>query len=95
MCQQAIEKCFKALITYNNDIVFPIHNLRRLAELSNVVQELDDVKIKKLDFLSQYYINSRYREDISVLSQRSTKEVSLEYLAFAKDIIKWLLQKIN
>jgi len=32
MCQQSLEKCFKALLAYQEKEVIPIHNLRRLAE---------------------------------------------------------------
>ena len=56
MCQQAIEKCFKALLSYKDKEIIPIHNLRRLAELSGLIDELDEVKLMKLDFLSSYYI---------------------------------------
>ncbi len=95
MCQQAIEKCFKALLAYNNDEVLPIHNLRRLVELSGVVRELDEDKLMKLDFLSRYYINARYKEDIADLSKGITEEVSKSFISFTKETIQWLLQKIK
>jgi len=50
MCQQSLEKCFKALLAYKDREVVPIHNLRRLAELSMVNQELDEATFVKLDF---------------------------------------------
>ena len=40
MCQQSLEKCFKALLAYEDKDIVPIHNLRRLAELANVIQDL-------------------------------------------------------
>ena len=95
MCQQAIEKCFKALLAYNNDEVLPIHNLRRLVELSGVVGELDEDKLMKLDFLSRYYINARYKEDIADLSKGITEELSKSFISFTKETIQWLLQKIK
>jgi HEPN domain-containing protein len=94
MCQQAIEKCFKGLIAYYNEEVFPIHNLRRLAELAKVINELTDENIRKLDYLSQYYLNARYKEDIVELSKKSSKDIALEFLNFTQDIIKWLMKKI-
>jgi HEPN domain-containing protein len=60
MCQQSLEKCFKALLAYRQKQIVPIHNLRRLAETASVVNELNDSKLMKLDFLSNYYINARY-----------------------------------
>jgi HEPN domain-containing protein len=94
MCQQAIEKCFKGLIAYYNEEVFPIHNLRRLAELARVINELTDEKVRKLDYLSQFYLNARYKEDIVELSKKSSKDITLEFLNFTQDIIKWLMKKI-
>lgn len=95
MCQQAIEKCFKALLAYNRAEILPIHNLRRLAELSGIVGELDEDKLRKLDFLSWYYINARYKEDIVDLSKGITEELSENFIDFTKETIQWLLQKIK
>jgi HEPN domain-containing protein len=64
MCQQSLEKCFKALLAFQEKEIVPIHNLRRLAELSAVIKELDESTLMQLDFLSNYYINARYREDL-------------------------------
>jgi len=95
MCQQAIEKCFKALIIYNDQDVLPFHNLRRLAEQAGVIDEIEPDSLKRLDFLSQYYINARYKEDIQQLSKGITSYVSKEFLDFANGIIQWLKKKIN
>jgi hypothetical protein len=37
---------FKSTIAFHNDEVFPIHNLRRLAELANLENEITDEKIR-------------------------------------------------
>ncbi len=36
MCQQSLEKSFKALLAYQEKEVIPVHNLRRLAELGEL-----------------------------------------------------------
>lgn len=64
MCQQSIEKSLKALLVFKGIEIIPVHNLRRLAEASGVINELDKSDLKKIDFLSQYYLNARYKEDI-------------------------------
>jgi len=73
----------------------PIHNLRRLAESSGLISELNEEKLIKLDFLSQYYINARYKEDIIELSKGITKEFSADIIVFAKEMIKWIIQKMK
>ena len=95
MCQQAVEKVMKAFINNTGSQVLPIHNLRRLAENSGLISELDEEKLIKLDFLSQYYISARYKEDITELSKGITKEFSTDILVFTKGMIKWIIQKMK
>ncbi|MGB9588690.1 MAG: HEPN domain-containing protein [Armatimonadota bacterium] len=52
MCQQAVEKCFKALLAHQNREIIPIQNLRRLAELADVIRDLDESTLRRMDFLS-------------------------------------------
>lgn len=95
MCQQAIEKSFKALMAFKGIDIVPIHNLRRLAEISGVVDEISQADLRKIDFLSQYYLNARYKEDIEELSLQITADTAKDYLSFSKEKIKWLTHKIK
>jgi len=95
MCQQALEKSFKALMAFKEIEILPIHNLRRLAEITSVVDEISQVDLKKIDFLSQYYLNARYKEDIEELSLQITADTAKDYLNFSKENIKWLTHKIK
>src|SRR4030042_7203022 len=95
MCQQAIEKCFKALLSYKDKEIIPIHNLRRLAELSGLIDELDEVKLMKLDFLSIYYINARYKEDLQQLSRGITDKTAQDFIHFSEGLVSWLCQKMK
>jgi HEPN domain-containing protein len=95
MCQQAIEKCFKALLSYKDKEIVPIHNLRRLAELSGLIDELDEEKLMKLDFLSSYYINARYKEDLQQLSRGITDKTAQDFIHFFEGLVSWLCQKMK
>lgn len=95
MCQQSLEKCFKALLAYEGKEIVPIHNLRRLAELAMVNQELDEATFVKLDFLSSYYINARYKEDLQQLSKGITEPVVQDFIQFSEGFIAWLCQKMK
>ena len=95
MCQQAIEKSFKALMAFKGMEILPIHNLRRLAEIAGVVDEISPADLRKIDFLSQYYLNARYKEDIEELSLQITPDTAKDYLNFSKETIKWLIHKIK
>ncbi len=93
MCQQALEKCFKALVEYRGEEPLPIHNLRRLSILCSVT--FDERKMEKLDFLSQYYINARYKEDVEELAKGLTKEIVADFVAFSKETIAWLKREMK
>jgi HEPN domain-containing protein len=95
MCQQSLEKCFKALLAHEEKEIVPIHNLRRLAEQASVTQELDDSTLMKLDFLSSYYINARYKEDLQQLSKGITGPMVQDFIQFSEGLITWLCQKMK
>ena len=95
MCQQSLEKCFKALLAYKDREIIPIHNLRRLAELAEVIHEMDEPTLVKLDFFSSYYINACYKEDLQQLSRGITESVARDFIQFSEGVIAWLCQKIK
>jgi len=95
MCQQSLEKCFKALLAHKGEEIFPIHTLRRLAELSDVIHELDESTLVRLDFLSSYYINARYKEDLQELAKGITESVAQDFIQFSERLIEWLCQKMK
>lgn len=95
MCQQSLEKCFKALLAYQEKEIVPIHNLRRLAETASVINELNDSRLMKLDFLSNYYINARYKEDLQQLSKGITETTVRDFIEFSEEVVTWLYQKMK
>jgi HEPN domain-containing protein len=95
MCQQSLEKCIKALIASEDKEIIPIHNLRRLAEIASIIHEFEESALIKLDFLSSYYINARYKEDLNELSKGISETVVKEFIEFTEDTIKWLYQKMR
>jgi len=95
MCPQSLEKCFKALLSVQGKEIIPIHNLRRLAELSVVIHDLNHDALLKLDFLSSYYINARYKEDLQQLSRGITETTAQDFIQFTEDLVKWLCQKMK
>ncbi len=95
MCQQSLEKCIKAFIAYQDKEIVPIHNLRRLAEIASVIHEFDESTLMKLDFLSNYYINARYKEDLNQLSKGINETVVQDFIQFSEETIAWLCQKMK
>jgi len=95
MCQQAVEKCLKAFLIHRGLDIVPVHNLRRLAELAEIIGELEDASLLKLDFMTRFYLNARYKEDIQELSRGITKGVSKDFIEFSEEMIRWLCQKMR
>ncbi|HEY4481934.1 MAG TPA: HEPN domain-containing protein [Candidatus Brocadiaceae bacterium] len=95
MCQQALEKCLKALMAFKEMDIVPVHNLRRLAEMTGVIGEMSKEELKKIDFLSQYYLNARYKEDIEELMLQITADIAKDFVNFSKEKVKWLTLKIK
>ena len=95
MCQQSLEKCLKALIAYQDKEIVPIHNLRRLAEIASIIHEFDESTLVKIDFLSNYYINARYKEDLSQLSKGINETLVQDFIQFSEGTIAWLCQKMK
>ena len=86
---------FKALLSFQDKEVIPIHNLRRLAQLSGVLSELEKSTLPKLDFLSGYYINARYKEDLKQLSGGFTEKTVQDFIDFSEGLVLWLYQKMK
>lgn len=95
MCQQSLEKCFKALLAEKGKEIVPIHKLRRLAELTDVIREFDESVLMKLDFLTSYHINARYKEDLQQLAKGITESVAGDFIQFSEGMITWLCQKMK
>lgn len=95
MCQQTIEKNIKAMLAMRGKEIRPIHNLSKLAEDAGVLQELDKETQKFIDMLSHYYLNARYKETITTLSQTIGKKEAKDYLEKTKNLILWLTQKMK
>jgi len=86
-CQQAIEKRLKALVVNATDEFPPkLHDLTRLADLAKI--DLNAGQKLFLRKLNNYYIETRYPEEVRELSDKVTKDLSLRYLQDAKEVIK-------
>ena len=94
MCQQSLEKMFKAIVTLKTKEFPPrIHNLVRLAELTGFDNK--DIDMEFLDKLSFYYIETRYPEEHIKLHKQVSKKLAGEYYRITKRIYKWLEKHIN
>ncbi|MBX3730130.1 MAG: HEPN domain-containing protein [Candidatus Sumerlaeia bacterium] len=88
-CQQAVEKAMKALVVQRTGGFPPrVHSLMRLAEAASLV--VDEEQEMFLRELSNYYIETRYPEDIASLAGRIEREQSAQVLTRTEELLVWL-----
>jgi len=88
-CQQAVEKMTKAIIVKRTNAFPPrIHALIRLAETAAL--DLPNERAQFFRELSNYYIQSRYPEEIPVLAAEISGDQARRILEQTEATIKWL-----
>ncbi len=93
-CQQAIEKTLKAIIVKNSGEFPPkIHNLLRLAELAGIVMEPQYTSF--IGELSGYYVQTRYPEEIEMLSRDMDMDTAREIVIKTQETMQWLFSLIQ
>lgn len=88
-CQQAVEKMLKAVIVKRTNEFPPrIHALVRLAEAAALDPAED--RIQFLRELSNYYIQTRYPEEIEGLTAKISVEQARRILEQTEETIQWI-----
>jgi len=96
MCQQAIEKILKAIIIESKSVAPPFsHNLRRLAEIAGIDQEMAEEQINFLDDLSPFCVAARYPAYKNKMAGIATENVFAKYLVKTKEMFQWLKNLIT
>lgn len=92
--QQAVEKCFKALIE-EKDINIPrIHSLIRLYQVVEGFLE-NPIETRDLLALDSVYTSSRYPSDIGIIATgKPTPKEALEFYEIAKKIFEVITKLI-
>jgi len=88
-CQQAVEKMLKAVIVKRTKEFPPrIHILIRLAEAASL--DLSEDRTLFFRELSNYYIQTRYPEEIPVMQEKITEMQARQILVQTEETIQWL-----
>ncbi|MGH7960981.1 MAG: HEPN domain-containing protein [Candidatus Binatia bacterium] len=92
MCQQSLEKLFKAHITAGTGELPPrLHNLLRLGELTGLEFSQEEKGVRER--LSLYYLQSRYPPDVQALARTVRRAMAAEYLKQTETLWKRLRQR--
>ncbi len=85
-CQQAVEKRLKALIVkFKGQFPPKTHDLIRLLDLAEA--QMNPEQKLFLRKLTNYYIETRYPEEMKELSKASNKELAAGYLKQTKEAL--------
>jgi len=85
----------RAIIAQQGKENFPIHNLNRLAEISEINHELSSEQFNFLAELTPYHIEARYGDCKEKLSEIIDKQKAQEVYKKTLEIHKWLYRKIR
>ena len=95
MCQQAVEKLIKGIITtVSSEIPPKIHNLTRLAELAGIITKLNQNQKDFLAALTPFCIETRYADYLEKMSKLANFKLSKEYLIKTKEMLGCLKKMI-
>jgi len=95
MCQQAVEKLLKACYVRERGSTPPYtHNLLRLVAELPWGGEVDAQRLKTLQSLNSYYIESRYTEDVQELTAALTERKVTLILGDTKELFAWIRAKL-
>lgn len=87
-CQQAIEKLLKMIIIKQEKELLKIHDLIRLAELTEKKFSSNDFRF--LERLNKFYLRSRYPDLIYKALPNPTKKLVKEFLEKTEKLFLWL-----
>ncbi len=95
MCQQCVEKILKAIVLSNGTIPPPIHNLLKLSEGAELLEECEKFDEGLLAELTPYCIKARYGEYKRKLSELCDRKTSVQLVRRTERMHQWLLKKIG
>lgn len=93
--QQAVEKCFKAIIEEKDLSIPRIHNLIRLYQIVEVFLK-NPIELRDLMALDSVYTSSRYPSDIGMIATgKPTQQDAQEFYESAKNIFEAITKLID
>ena len=95
MCHQTIEKALKGVyVSRKPEEELPyIHKLKRLANLAEISDEMNDPQLALLDTLSPLNIEARYPLHKAALMESLTPERCKELIEKTEEMLSWLKTK--
>ncbi|MCF8011411.1 MAG: HEPN domain-containing protein [Clostridiales bacterium] len=95
-CHLSVEKILKAKYTYNTNKIPPkIHDLKRLSELSNIKDKLNEDQIDFLGILNNFQLEGRYPKFRERLLKSTTRKDFKNILKETGEFLQWCLRRMK
>jgi len=92
-CQQAIEKMLKGIIAKRTESLPPrLHDLMRL--VGHAKLNLEEQQVALMLALSEYYIKTRYPDQITASLSEVSRETAQRVLSETEAMVQWLSSMI-
>jgi HEPN domain-containing protein len=96
MCHQVVEKMLKAYyVDTKNEIPPRIHNLRRLASLTGIYDEMTNEQRDFVDTLEPLNIEGRYPADNDDVSAALDDTACRDLVAKTEELHEWIEQRLS
>lgn len=94
--QQAVEKCFKALMEEHGVAANKIHNLVTLYAKIKIFLVAEELDIRMMRILDSLYIDARYPGDLGLLPEGlPTHDEAKSFQTFAVAVYEHVLRSLN
>lgn len=94
ICHLTLEKLLKGLtIKHKKSVVPPIHDLSKLAKLTGL--SLDNNQVKHLKTITTFNIAGRYEQEKYKFYKMATKNYAKQYLEITKELFLWLKKEYS
>ncbi|MBU3923791.1 MAG: HEPN domain-containing protein [Nanoarchaeota archaeon] len=91
LCEQSVEKALKALWLKDGNDLIKTHDLMRLGKKVGLPGDIE----KRLEKLSESYINSRYCVDEGLIPAESfEKDEAEKFIKLTSEVLEWIKMKI-
>ena len=95
MCQQALEKLLKGLLSSQDKQPYPIHNLLKLATDAECLEECEKHSPHLLADLNPYCVKARYGDYKHKLSELCDRKTAISLVSRTEGMFKWLQKRIG
>lgn len=95
MCNQVVEKSFKAVIAKSGNFPPKIHTLSTLADKAGLTEKMTDDQVKFIASLNPLNIEARYPKYKEKINAMLTSDICNKILSETEEMFEWIKQQLK